>query len=379
VYSHEILRRLRATRAYVLTHEHEDAAEFDRGQPYEIVRKRLRVESDTRWLHLLPTYADQIRHTVALARQHGVDLIHCTEPLPSGLSGYLASRLLRIPFILQSHDEPLGPPLRMQPALRRLLYRRADRVVAACNYTRERLVEEGVHPDKIWRILPAVDRARFHPEESASTNAALTDSDDVSKEFGLSDRPIILTTGRIEPGKGHDRVLRVMPQLLERIPQLMYVIAGKGSSEIELRELSNGLGLNDRVVFTGVVSDAQLTALYRRAQVFALLHHPVNGFNQEGFSLVALEASACGTPVVGSRHGGTADSIHQGVNGCRVDPDQEDEIITTFLGILEQPDVMARLSRGALEVASAYDWQTSADQLERLCQELVADRKRKGS
>jgi len=371
IYCHELLSNLRRTQAFVLTREYPGTEGFDAAQPYELVRKPLREWSGAGRLREVPTYLTLFRHTLSLCRRYQIELIHCSEPLPSGLVGYACSRLLGIPFVMHCHDDPLGAPVRFQPALRRFLFRSADRVLAACNFARERVIEEGVASDRVWMVFPAVDRARFRPSSEADRAG-----ETAAKGLEFDGRPVILTTGRLERGKGHDRVLRLMPRLIQEVPRLLYVIVGTGSLEPQLREMSKSLGIEEHVHFAGRLSDELLAACYRRAQVFALLHSPVDGVNNEGFSIVSLEASACGTPIVGSRHGGTADSIRDGKNGYRVDPDDEDESATRLLEIISDPAARERLSRAAVEVADLFDWKKSSLELEGLCHELLAHRRR---
>lgn len=106
--------------------------------------------------------------------------------------------------------------------------------------------------------------------------------------------------------KGHDRVLEVIPSLLERFPNLVYVIAGDGDDRLRLEKLAKDLGVHAAVRFTGRIDNNDLPDLYRMADVFVM---PSTG---EGFGIVFLEAMACGVPAVGSDSDGSIDALGEG-------------------------------------------------------------------
>jgi len=136
---------------------------------------------------------------------------------------------------------------------------------------------------------------------------------------------------RSERYKGHDRIIDVMPRLLERHPELVYVIAGNGDDLGRLEELAAERGVRDHVRFIGYVPVDEMTSLYNIADAFAM---PSSG---EGFGFVFLEAAACGVPVLGGSVDGSPDALADGRIGIMVDPDDREALCQGLLELLGKP------------------------------------------
>ena len=140
---------------------------------------------------------------------------------------------------------------------------------------------------------------------------------DLLAKYGLCDAKVIMTLARLsaaERYKGLDEVLNVMPGLLKLEPRLKYVIAGDGDDRPRLEARVRSLGLEDKVVFAGMVEEKDKADVLRLADAFVM---PGSG---EGFGFVFLEALACGIPVVGSRIDGSREALRFGMLGTLVDP-----------------------------------------------------------
>jgi len=198
---------------------------------------------------------------------------------------------------------------------------RVDCVASISQLTMDRL-SGWAHIDAHRRyILPCcVDLGRFTP---GPQNDALVDA------FRLTGKRVIMTMGRLateEQAKGFDEVIAQLPRLIATIPNLVYVICGKGSDARRLRDKAAALGVSDQVIFTGFVPEDQKADFYRLADAYVM---PSRG---EGFGIVILEALACGVPVLGSSIDGTSEALMGGALGLCVDPRNADALCA---GILE--------------------------------------------
>ncbi len=218
----------------------------------------------------------------------------------AGPGGVLCVRRLPVPLIVTCHHTYLQQisHLRAQfwkavflPFEKRT-YRLADRIVAVSQATKDALVERyGIAADKVTVIRNAVDTERFRP-------------------LGLAkERHCLLYLGRIDRRKGIDFLIRSMPRVRERIPDVQLLVGGKGSSLDKMKALVRRLRLESNVTFLGFVADDQLNALYNRAQCLVV----PSVF--EGFGITVIEALAAGTRVVGTDADGIREILQGGESG----------------------------------------------------------------
>ncbi len=180
------------------------------------------------------------------------------------------------------------------------------------------------------------------------------------RELGLTEENIILYVGRIEPLKGIDILLRAVP-LLECANDLRVIVVGgnpSGDTEMErLKTISEELGIRNSVTFTGPLPQAQLPAYYSAADIFALPSHT------ESFGLAALEAMACGTPVVVSRVGGLKTFVENGRTGYLVPWRCPESFAQRLDTLLAAPDLRNAMGRAAREKALNMGWDRVADRM----------------
>ena len=160
---------------------------------------------------------------------------------------------------------------------------------------------------------------------------------DLQARHGLEGARVIMTLARLpsrERYKGVDEVMEAMPALLQDIPNLKYLVAGDGDDRPRLMQKARTLGVSDRVVFAGMISEADKADYFRLADAFVM---PGRG---EGFGFVFLEALACGVPTVGSLLDGSREALRDGQLGELVDPAEHSSINRGILRALEKPKVI---------------------------------------
>ncbi|MBD2093909.1 glycosyltransferase [Trichocoleus sp. FACHB-591] len=202
----------------------------------------------------------------------------------------------------------------------------AAKIISISQYTRDRLIDEQHLDTNQFSLLPVTfDTQRFQPASKP---------DYLLKRYNLtSEQPIILTVARLsraERYKGYDKILEALPTIRQTIPNIHYVLVGKGDDRARVEQLITQLGLQGYVTLTGFVPDQELCDHYNLCDVFAM---PSKG---EGFGIVYLEALACGKPTLGGNQDGAIDALCQGELGALVDPDDAVQIAQTIIQILEQ-------------------------------------------
>lgn len=238
----------------------------------------------------------------------------------------------------------------------------ADLMLASTGEERLQLAElYGAEPSRIEIVPPGVDHSVFRPSRRDGTL--------LRRQLGLGDRPLLLFVGRIQPLKGVDVALRALA--LEDSPSTLVVVGGpsgpSGTSESQrLQSLVIELGLTDRVVFLPPQPHDALADFYRAADVCVVPSR------SESFGLVALEAAACGTPVVAAAVGGLRSLVDDGVTGFLVEGHEPADYATPLSFLLRNPGRAAEMGESAVARSGRYSWSITAARLRRLYGDLVA-------
>jgi D-inositol-3-phosphate glycosyltransferase len=314
-----------------------------------------------------------VRGVLAFARREGVtyDVIHSHYWL-SGLAAQDLRCAWEVPIFQMFHtlghmknSVASGP--REWESERRIegeaeVMALADHLVAATPLERAQMVWlYGADAKKISVIPPGVDLELFRP----------IPSEEARRTLGLPvDRRIVLFVGRVEPLKGIDTLLRAMALVVPDIPcwqeeLSLIIIGGAPGAGVEqvnaelarLEQLRAELGIQELVTFQGAEDQDTLVHYYSAADLVVMPSH------YESFGMVALEAMACGTPVVASKVGGLAFNVQDGETGFLV-PDRDPEALAGKIHLLLcQDDLRHRLGSQAHAWAARHGWPVVADQI----------------
>ncbi len=158
-------------------------------------------------------------------------------------------------------------------------------------------------------------------------------------------------------------MIEALPIVQDRIPGVVYVIAGSGPELDSLQRLRKALRLEHSVFFIGRVASDELRSYYNTCDVFVLPAREAHE-DVEGFGIVFLEAAACGKPSIGTRTGGIPDAIIDGKTGILVDPDAPDQLAEAVIKILREPELADLRGEGGLEhVRNTANWDMVASRL----------------
>lgn len=256
-----------------------------------------------------------------------------------GIVAYLVKKVLGVNYALIAHG---GEILRHQQSrLRRALMLRilngAEAVVANSLFTWRLVVALGLDPGVVEVVNPPIALPNL---------PGILDTTEVDEKFELKGKRVILTAARLVRRKGHTQVIRVLSELRERYPNLVYVMTGDGEYRRELEALAERYGVADRVRITGYVSQEELQQLYSRAEVYISPSLEEEG-DVEGFGIAFVEASAYGKPVIAGRSGGVTDAVAHERTGFLVDPNDVGEIKRMLVALLDEKALRERLAHAA--------------------------------
>jgi len=191
------------------------------------------------------------------------------------------------------------------------------------------------------------------------------------RQFNIEGRSVLYTVGRLDERKGHDLVIKALPEIRKQIPDVIYLIGGKGPYLSRLQELVSQLELNDVVIFCGFIADDDICAFHRCGDVFVMPNRILADGDTEGFGIVFLEAAAAGNPVIGGRAGGALDAVIDGETGFLVDPTREEEFIDKAVVLLKDNALANKLGNaGQKRALEKFCWPVLAPQLEHYLEQV---------
>ncbi|WP_229789568.1 D-inositol-3-phosphate glycosyltransferase [Pilimelia terevasa] len=293
----------------------------------------------------------------------------------SGQVGWLARDRWGVPLVHTAHtlakvkNAQLAAGDRPEPLARLIgeeqVVGEADRLVANTAAEAAALVDGyGAAADQVAVVAPGVDLDRFRPP---SVGCAQTVRRRSRRECGLPpDGPLVAFVGRIQPLKGPEVLLRAVAALARRDPAAVAgltvaVVGGPSGSGLDrpagLIELAHRLGIADHVHFLAPLPPPRLAVLYRAADVVAVPSY------SESFGLVALEAQACGTPVLAAAVGGLVTAVRDGVSGALVEGHDPQRWAAALARLLGDPARLAALGAGAAAHAERFSWDRTVDSL----------------
>ncbi len=260
----------------------------------------------------------------------------------------------RVPVIQYLHSDEC----RHRPRLVRFAVRHADAVVAVSGYAKNLALAAGCPPDRIRVLHPGVDLP------------------DPPRTCTRDRRPTVLTVARMyDEYKGHDLMIRALPLVRARVPDVQWVVIGEGPLRSDLESQARRSSLQHSVRFLGAVSDEERDSWFDRAHVFALPGRlPPEGVGGEGFGIVYLEAAAHGLPVVGGAAAGAVDAVDDGETGILVDGTDHVGLAKALTDLLLDPDRASALGSAGSDRAKRFTWARHAEGVERLMFELAEAR-----
>jgi glycosyltransferase involved in cell wall biosynthesis len=361
-----------ATTMEVATVSANDGGAFDAGEDYPIHRQPFSFDEANR-------FGNQLRLGYWLDRycRDRIDVIHCGNIRPAGYAVTWPSMRQRIPYLLYVNG---GDLLREKNKTRRNMIKRrgarrilgsAAGIVATSKWVAE-LAGEVMEAAGIDMMPPV---GAFDLGTDPVTFSPSRDSRVLRERWGVDDAPLLLTVARLVPHKGQDQAIRALAALKDDFPDLRYVMVGEGHDESRLKGLASDLRVADRIVFAGLLPDAELPEAYATSTLYVGLSRIDREINVEGFGISFLEAAASGIPAIAGDSGGVRSAVRDGETGIVV-PASDTPAISAAIASLLRDDMrrqaMGRAARRAVE--THYNWDRVARDTREFTYSVVGDR-----
>ncbi|MBM3657067.1 MAG: glycosyltransferase family 1 protein [Actinobacteria bacterium] len=315
-------------------------------------------------IDIVPEFTDMVSHH--LRTHSAVQVIHANYWL-SGLAGHSLKHDLNLPLITTFHTLARVKALhgdaesRERDKIESSIIGCSDAIFVSCEEERDQFrTLYGDSPGTVEVITPGVERAYFSPGSRSGARSALS----------LGAHPVLLFVGRIQPLKGLDVAIEALAAL-RRSDAVLLVVGGAsgrdGEAELQrVNALAESLGVARQIRFVAPQPHHLLATYYRAADVVLVPSR------SESFGLVALEASACGTPVVATAVGGLLSLVDDGVNGFLV-PERDGQLFAKRVAqILDDGALADAMRQRAVQRSAAYSWQGAARRMRRVVAEFAA-------
>ncbi len=293
---------------------------------------------------------DMLAAGEALAQEHSYDLIHGHDWLVAQASAGLAERL-KVPYLTTVHATEHGrhqgwvanPPQSHIHSVERWMAHRADAVIVCSYYMRGHVADIfDIDEGRVAVIPNGVDPSELQPTGDLGALRA---------EFAAPHEQLVLLVGRLVYEKGFQLALDALPDVIARVGDVRFLVAGSGTHEAELRAQAHRLGLDEHGTFVGWIGDDVLHSLYRIADLCVVpsIYEP--------FGLVALEAMASGCPCIVADTGGLREVVPGGERvGLRFNGGDAEHLGVMIERLLVDDDLRDRMVTEASEHVLSFDW-----------------------
>lgn len=306
---------------------------------------------------------------VAYARRNRIDVVHCTEKPRDAFFGWLLARAVGAACIVHLH---VGVDLSWMSPATQLAMRRADGLIAISAFVAKTAERAGLGAHKVHTVFNTLDVENWDHTIDASG---------VRAEFGISpDTPVLATVSRLTPWKGQTELLHALALVRRENPNFRLLLVGEDdlsatpghtSYTAELRRLTQELGLEEHVIFTGYRSDTK--------QIMAACDIYSMPSFEEPFGMVYLEAMAMKRPIIALVSGGVPEFVHHGKAGLLSVNKDIDGLAANILTLLNNPDLRRQMGDyGRRLVETTYHSEKMTREMEQVYRQVVAARRRHG-
>lgn len=312
-------------------------------------------------------------HLSQIDRLYDFDIIHLHNRFfPDFLWAGVYARLKNKLFMMTIHNSrPVGVSLPVaflgtfyDLFVGRLPFVMADRIISVSDWSKWDISKYFIDVEKMTTVHNGIDTGAY-------CNA---DGNCIRKSMGVGDNPLILYVGRLVVQKGVDYLIEALPEVIRKHPRAMLLIAGSGNRMELLKQKTAEMGIEGHVHFTSTVSEDLLRQIYMACDIFVLPSIT------EPFGMVAIEAMACGKPVICTDSGGVTEIVRDGYNGFVVPIGDPGAISRHINMLLSDPSMKSRMGSNGIDLArSEFDIDVMVSRTKTVYDELYADAGRKRS
>ncbi|KKQ41169.1 MAG: Phosphatidylinositol alpha-1,6-mannosyltransferase [Candidatus Magasanikbacteria bacterium GW2011_GWA2_37_8] len=351
-YTYNLAKHLPAERVVVYAPKVLGGSEFDQINPWKTYRYK------PYWSFLWPQWLRLFWQVRKIVKQEKIEQIYVNHVLPVGYVAYLIKKFWRVPYTLFLHGTDINLATATSGKRKKFirLCRSAFLVVANSQFMKDKLSSLVENLPNIQVVYPCPGDEFFNPPVPAEI-------EHLRSQLALNGKKVILTVARLAEGKGYPHLIRLLPQILNKVPNLVWLIIGDGSKKKVIMEMVQKNNLQNVVRWLGQMPYNELPKYYHLADLFVLLTHK-DETAEEGWGTVFLEAGATGLPVVAGRVGGVEEVVENLKNGLLVDIYQDMSVVSAVADLLREKEYALTMGEtGRARATDEFRWEKQVKKL----------------
>jgi len=301
------------------------------------------------WLR--PRWIRMLLQVKKIIKKEKIEQIYVHHVLPVGQVAFWVQKFWKVPYTIFLHgtDVSMGISRKIKKRKFNKVCLAAKQVVVNSEFLKNKLLNSIENLNNIVVLYPCPGDQFLQPVNKEELEV-------LRAKLALNGKKVILTVARMAEGKGFPHLIRLLPQILEKVPNLVWIVIGDGPKKAAMMEQVQKNYLQNVTRFMGVVPYEELAKYYQLADLFVLLTHKDES-SEEGWGTVFLEAAASGLPVVAGRVGGVEEVVDNLRTGLLVDVYQDMSIISGVADLLREEKYAKELgSAGHERVINEFQW-----------------------
>lgn len=319
-----------------------------------------RVYRKKPYFWLWPRWFRMFFQIIKIIKQENIEQIYVHHILPVGYVAWLMKKIKKIPYTVFFHGTDVEMSHRnfVKKIQTKWVCGQAETLVFNSDFLKNKFLknQEKLTDKKIIILYPS-------PGEIFLQNPDKNEVESLRRQLALDGKKVILTVARFTDGKGYPHLLRLLPQIIEKVPNLVWLIIGDGPKKEEIVKGVQAKSLQNVVRFLNLIPYQELPKYYALADLFVLLTHP-DEQTEEGWGTVFAEAAALGIPSVAGRAGGVEEVVDNLKTGLVVDVYQDMSVVSAVVDLLREEQYRKKMGQMAKDkILTELNWQSQIKKL----------------
>lgn len=344
-YTYNLAKNMSGGDVVVYAPKMEGGAAFDKKNKWKVMR------ANPFFWFTWPQWVRMLAQVWNLVEKEKIQLIYAHHALPVGYIAYLLKKFRKIPYIVFFHGTDLDLGIKNKKNKLKKICAEAGKIVVNSEYLKNKF--QAAFEDlkkEITVIYPC-------PDDIFLQRTPELELKKLKSQLALEGKKVIITVARIAEGKGYPHIIRLLPKILEKVPNLVWLIVGDGPKKDEVIKSIQKNYLQNVSRFIGKIPYTELPKYYQLADLLVLLTHPDESSAEEAWGTAFVEAAASGLPVVAGRAGGVEEAVQNMVSGLVVDVYQDQSIISAISELLGDTESAKKMGQAGRErVLHEFNW-----------------------